>query len=384
MLFFGFKNRSEVKTSRNSFFSALSKHKTLSRSFMSSPSSSSSEIQNMQENSFVECLDTVNKWITAQVLKISSDDKMYFIHYVGWSSKWDEWITKDSPRLRPYKNYNTTPCLELTDYHAFDSLWLNNMEKYKCSICTCVVFEPINQPCAHIHCLSCLKKCCLDNNRSCPVCRMSFSKLRKNFPSQRNINTFIQHEIYQQTTKCQYAENGCAWSGQLGVNNQNYLAHYNACANCFVECKNCKQRVLLSSMEDHSNNNCVARFVACQHCQQDMKYSDYLEHLKIKESSQGGLSCKNCEMCPYKCITNGLITFLPRSQLTHHTTLMCSHRPVPCQMCSISLPFNHLVTHNYRECLCRPVECEHCQLILKLDELSSHNQTCSGKQSIDQ
>eukprot|EP00742_Colponemidia_sp_Colp-10_P004703 GILJ01005016.1.p1 GENE.GILJ01005016.1~~GILJ01005016.1.p1 ORF type:complete len:538 (-),score=65.74 GILJ01005016.1:200-1813(-) len=45
----------------------------------------------------LDVLDTVNKWCNGEILELSSDKAL--IHYTGFASKWDEWISLTSPRL---------------------------------------------------------------------------------------------------------------------------------------------------------------------------------------------------------------------------------------------------------------------------------------------
>lgn len=40
----------------------------------------------------VDCLDTVSKWCNAEVLKVDSFNSKVFVHYSGFSSKYDEWM----------------------------------------------------------------------------------------------------------------------------------------------------------------------------------------------------------------------------------------------------------------------------------------------------
>lgn len=48
----------------------------------------------------VVAVDTAKKELAAIILEIK--DKQIFIHYIGWSSKWDEWIDISSPRIKRY------------------------------------------------------------------------------------------------------------------------------------------------------------------------------------------------------------------------------------------------------------------------------------------
>ncbi|KAG7381624.1 hypothetical protein PHYPSEUDO_005782 [Phytophthora pseudosyringae] len=47
----------------------------------------------------VDALDTDSKWYEATIVGIT--DAQAKVHYRGWSSKWDEWLSRTSPRLMP-------------------------------------------------------------------------------------------------------------------------------------------------------------------------------------------------------------------------------------------------------------------------------------------
>jgi hypothetical protein len=46
-------------------------------------------------------LDTVNKLCEAEVTEVRGDTDIR-VHYLGWPSKWDEWIPVGSPRIHTY------------------------------------------------------------------------------------------------------------------------------------------------------------------------------------------------------------------------------------------------------------------------------------------
>jgi len=48
----------------------------------------------------VDVLDTVNKWYPCIILKID-ENLGIFIHYYGWSPRYDEWLILASPRIDP-------------------------------------------------------------------------------------------------------------------------------------------------------------------------------------------------------------------------------------------------------------------------------------------
>ncbi|KAG7382300.1 hypothetical protein PHYBOEH_010540 [Phytophthora boehmeriae] len=47
----------------------------------------------------VDALDTDSKWYEARIVDLT--DARARVHYRGWSSKWDEWLPRASPRLMP-------------------------------------------------------------------------------------------------------------------------------------------------------------------------------------------------------------------------------------------------------------------------------------------
>lgn len=48
----------------------------------------------------VEARDFQDKWYTAKVVSVDEEDGDVLIHFEGWSSRYDEWLPMDSPRLR--------------------------------------------------------------------------------------------------------------------------------------------------------------------------------------------------------------------------------------------------------------------------------------------
>jgi hypothetical protein len=345
---------------------------------------SSSDIQNLSIGSFVDCLDTINKWLPAKIIKISLDNKSYLIHYLYWSERWDSWITKDSVRLAPFKTRSSSSSfdsiilssniidsklkkIELKNYHDIDDLWLNNMDKYKCSICTCVVFNPLNQTCGHLHCLSCLKQHFSTNGHNCPVCR---ENLHIKTLEKYNINTFVKHEISQQIVKCPH---GCSWSGQIGFDNQNYISHgYSSiCHRRYILCEACQQNIHSSAVAAHPKE-CTSRIITCEHCEKSMKYSEYMSHINQNQQDEESAPCENCECCNH-CRLNGVIKYFPLSQIPKHQA-ECPHRPIQCQLCNCVVSLSGLHSHMFKECASRPTICSECNIIMPLCDLNAHKE----------
>lgn len=53
----------------------------------------------LRVNDFVSALDHVNRWCVAQIIDENNDQ--FHVTFLHWKSKWNEWISKESPRLVP-------------------------------------------------------------------------------------------------------------------------------------------------------------------------------------------------------------------------------------------------------------------------------------------
>ena len=70
----------------------------------------------LAKGQWVDVKDTVEQWLDAQVMEVSEDNKMVKIHYNHWSTRWDEWIYTNSPRIMPFR-YHTRQ-VTLTNYNS--------------------------------------------------------------------------------------------------------------------------------------------------------------------------------------------------------------------------------------------------------------------------
>ena len=70
----------------------------------------------LTKGQWVDVKDTVEQWLDAQVIEVSEDNTMVKIHYNHWSTRWDEWIQTNSPRIMPFR-YHTRQST-LTNYHS--------------------------------------------------------------------------------------------------------------------------------------------------------------------------------------------------------------------------------------------------------------------------
>ena len=72
-----------------------------------------------------------------------------------------------------------------------------------CCICTVVLEDPVESPCRHVFCTSCVKPWIIKNS-TCPQCRRKIDEkeLKSVVPVLNNI-------INKQKICCEYKENGC-------------------------------------------------------------------------------------------------------------------------------------------------------------------------------
>lgn len=55
--------------------------------------------QGLRIGSKVDALDFVAMWYTASIIDTDPENDEVLIHYDNWDPKWDEWLSRFSPRL---------------------------------------------------------------------------------------------------------------------------------------------------------------------------------------------------------------------------------------------------------------------------------------------
>jgi len=76
-------------------------------------------------NDELDAQDSQNKWYMANIRDVKEDK--VFVHFINWSSKWDEWIDRSSDRLAPVNTYTTGPYqpttgpLSTSSYSSYES-----------------------------------------------------------------------------------------------------------------------------------------------------------------------------------------------------------------------------------------------------------------------
>jgi len=58
----------------------------------------------LQLGEWIDVRDTVNKWCCGNIVEVK--DKKVYIHYNGWSEKWNEWMDMSSPRIAKFGRFS--------------------------------------------------------------------------------------------------------------------------------------------------------------------------------------------------------------------------------------------------------------------------------------
>jgi len=59
---------------------------------------------NFVPGSLLEARDFADNWFLSKVVEVDVDGREVLVHFQNWSSRYDEWISMDSSRLRPVTN----------------------------------------------------------------------------------------------------------------------------------------------------------------------------------------------------------------------------------------------------------------------------------------
>lgn len=73
------------------------------------PSSAQVSLLPYVDGQILDVLDTQNKWMEAEVKLIDEKLRKVFVHYLNWSTKWDEWIPFNSYRIALHRTHTFGP-----------------------------------------------------------------------------------------------------------------------------------------------------------------------------------------------------------------------------------------------------------------------------------
>jgi len=62
--------------------------------------------RDFQKGDVIDCEDTVHKWYESTIVEVKWDSREVHVHFNGWASTWDEWLSFDSSRMQPRGTYS--------------------------------------------------------------------------------------------------------------------------------------------------------------------------------------------------------------------------------------------------------------------------------------
>jgi len=177
-------------------------------------------------------------------------------------------------------------------------------QQFECSVCMCVVNEPLQTVCDHIFCAECISTCL-----ACPTCRTAFGEgackpLRDcNRPLMRMIHnlqvwcpyhaeskfvppdedesaddTEIVEDVDEPAAKKKRVDS-CDWSGSYSDLLAKHLA---MCEHHFVPCpRGCGRQVRRGGLEAHAPV-CAKNFETCKLCHEAVRVGDMSQHRQDK------------------------------------------------------------------------------------------------------
>ena len=200
------------------------------------------------------------------------------------------------------------------------------VERYLCSICQEILYEPVQTSCGHLFCGRCLKRA---QSKNCPSCRVEFEE-------EPRRDKFNEREIRNLIVKCQNSSRGCEWEGELG----NVESHQNGvCGYQLVQCSNkCGAEIERREVEKHKKDHCELRMHQCPYC---LWYEDTYK----KVTSEHFKKCYDVPLdCPNNCGKKGT----RRRDMSSHLCA-CPEEVVPCRYqslgCKVRLPRKHMEDH---------------------------------------
>jgi hypothetical protein len=89
--------------------------------------------------------------------------------------------------------------------------------------------------------------------KQCPICNACFAG------SQLKPMPFVQGMVWRLRVKCRQHEDGCDWTGELGVDSRNLKEHDAACPLKLGSCSQCDQSVRRGDIQKHQLSQCPER-----------------------------------------------------------------------------------------------------------------------------
>ena len=208
------------------------------------------------------------------------------------------------------------------------------MEELTCIICLELLYQPVSlSTCPHTFCLPCLRT---HANTSAPKCPSCNSPLSSNIRSVLSTSDCISGSCNEQLRNLKVSCPHChGWSGILGVNRTNLIAHRTECGQYPVLCRvGCRQLIARSQLEVHERDDWPRRLVECERSHERVR-SESLEKHQFNERE-----CEKCHDCALGC-GELVLDKVKEAHISYH----CLRRMVKCLGCDVELEHRHLESH---------------------------------------
>ncbi|XP_015924360.2 uncharacterized protein [Parasteatoda tepidariorum] len=148
-------------------------------------------------------------------------------------------------------------------------------EELVCSICQAIFCDPVQSPCNHVFCRTCIAKW-LETNRNCPICRKRTTRT-----TLQEVVPIVKNMIMKLILRCHNSERGCKAKFPL----ESCESHVKDCPYELVQCKNkpCKQMFVRKDIKDHETNSCFHSVVRCDSCRLKVSCRSLLTHNCVDE-----------------------------------------------------------------------------------------------------
>ena len=122
-------------------------------------------------------------------------------------------------------------------------------------------------------------------------------------------------EIEKLRVVCPFRQQGCVWSGTMGL----VVTHVEKCDLCPVSCSlGCGHSSERKYSKRHEREDCPERNTKCEFCQTNIKVSQSCDH------------SKTCPSFPLKCSNGCNEDRIPRKDMSLHVSKFCPLSIVPC------------------------------------------------------
>ena len=140
-------------------------------------------------------------------------------------------------------------------------------------------------------------------------------------------------EIEKLRVVCPFRQQGCDWSGTIGL----VVSHVEKCDLCPVSCPlGCGHSSKRKDLKRHEKEDCPERNTNCEFCLTSIKVSQSCEHFRT------------CPNYPLECSNGCEKNRIPRNEMSLHVSKLCPLSMVPCpykRYGCVDVKRKHMDTH---------------------------------------